>query len=70
MKGSMTGIIRQRYCPMKGFEQVASADVLHQMFVFVGVVTERAVVVPEAYGSFCVGVFHRVSNPRLWSDDE
>ena len=43
---------------------------LHQMFVFVGVVTERAVVVPEAYGSFCVGVFHRVSNPRLWSDDE
>ncbi len=47
MTGFLTGVIPQRYCPMKGMKQVPSADVLDLMFVFVRVVTERAVVVPE-----------------------
>jgi len=56
------GIIRQGYHPMEEVKQLPSADVLHLMFVFIRAATERAVVVPEPYGSFCVGMLHGVSN--------
>ncbi len=59
---STTRVIGQRQCPMKQIEQLASADVLDLMFVFVGATTERAVVVPEPHGSFCVGMLHGVGN--------
>ena len=45
--GFLTGMIRQRYCPMQRTEQVPSVDVLDLMFVLVRVVAERAVVVHE-----------------------
>lgn len=61
MAGFLARIVRQRYCPMKRIKQIPSVDVLHLMIVFVGVVTERAAVVPEFCGSFCVGVPHGVS---------
>ena len=62
MKRFMAGVISQRYCSMKGVEQVPSSDVLDLMFVFVRVVTEGTVVVLEAHGSFCVDVLHGVGN--------
>jgi hypothetical protein len=47
---------------MNEMKQLSPADVLDQVLVFVGALTERAVVIPERYGSFLVGVIH---TPRL-----
>jgi hypothetical protein len=45
----LAGIIRQRYHPMNEMKQLSPADMLDQMLVFVGALTERAVVIPERY---------------------
>ena len=45
----VAGIVRQRYHPMNEMKQFPPADVLDQMLVFVGALTERAVVISERY---------------------
>jgi hypothetical protein len=45
----LAGIIRQRYHAMNEMKQLPPADVLDLMLVFVGALTERAVVIPERY---------------------
>jgi hypothetical protein len=45
----LAGIIRHRYYPMKEMKQLPPADVLELMLVFVGALTERAVVIPVRY---------------------
>jgi hypothetical protein len=43
---------------MQRVEQVPPPDVPHLMLVFIGVVTERAVVVHQINGPLFVGVLH------------
>jgi hypothetical protein len=42
-------MIRQRYHPMNKMKQLPPADVLDLVLVFVGALTEWAVVIPERY---------------------
>ena len=44
---------------MKQIKQLPSAYVLHLMLMLISAATEGAVIVPEAYGPFCVGMSHR-----------
>ena len=43
------GKVREWYHPMKEMKQLPPADVLDLMLVFVGALTERAVIILERY---------------------
>ena len=56
----MTGVIRQRYLPIKEVVQLPPPNVMHLMFVIVRTITKGAVVVLEPYGSLRTGMVHGV----------
>jgi hypothetical protein len=56
----MTGVVRQRYLPVKEVVQLPPAHVIHLMFVVIRAFAKGAVVVLEPYGSFGAGMVHGV----------